>query len=430
MRDITSSISSEPDIAAGQSLLDAQDRDLPPTLNAAAASTNTVACSRPMEPAALTSPPATMSDPDTDPYGVSRGTDFVDSQAGTQRLNRSLKDSLDTLLDGFRAQLAEFALENGVQTTAVERYVFAPRRLPNDWAIFQACDLGKSFTKDYKAKHDGTSTKDAYAAFKEEKGDSLEEVLFESYGETQSRAIGKSGKGSNEVERASLANRMESQLKPIFNHMERQHGLSFVWACVSSNPPDNFSASIMTQNAVTVFAERLKHYNFKRMVQDLSLVLKGSLAEARSREIMMKRKMSSQAENLTVAQKNDIVKEHLLTSYNEALTEASAILSKRYVAKTNIQYQQKALTKQGIKLHLPDGIELDDLARPNSHSILDRLLTAIHKHSIYFSPLPNLEQQAGPPARKRRRRDTLPSAGNDDDRDESSDREGAEASGA
>ncbi|TYJ52967.1 hypothetical protein B9479_006436 [Cryptococcus floricola] len=95
----------------------------------------------------------------------------------------------------FRAEVAKVALEENVKASAAERYLFAPRMVPTDWGLFQSCDVGKNYTAEYTATHEGAKPHNAYAAFKAEKinnDESVSEILMASYGETQARSIGNS----------------------------------------------------------------------------------------------------------------------------------------------------------------------------------------------------------------------------------------------
>ncbi|WVQ72080.1 hypothetical protein IAR50_001625 [Cryptococcus sp. DSM 104548] len=239
--------------------------------------------------------------------------------------------------------------------------------------------------------YDGTTTDDTCDAFEDEKGNGLEGVLFDAYDETLSRSIDDSGQKATAQERERLVSRLEKEYTALFQQMEVQHGLGFVWACVSSNRDDKFQTLVQTENVKKAFtAKTLSSYDMPTIVSELGCALKADELEAPKEEIKNKSTASLQAEStasssqaekrLTVAERTDIVKERLFASYSDALTKVSTIFSKPpSLPKRDVQCVEKILNKQGVTPSHPPNIQRSELARPTIHGHLDTPMAALKK---------------------------------------------------
>lgn len=78
---------------------------------------------------------------------------FLYTQRTRKKLGAMLKAEVDDMVVEFRQRLEKFASDNRVQTTAVEQYVWRPRRdITNLFQLFQSCEVGKKYVNDYKSQ--------------------------------------------------------------------------------------------------------------------------------------------------------------------------------------------------------------------------------------------------------------------------------------
>lgn len=79
---------------------------------------------------------------------------FLTTQTTRKKLGATLKAEIDAMVVEFRQKLEKFASDNRVQATAVEQYVWRPRRdIRNLFQLFQSCEVGKKYVNDYKSQH-------------------------------------------------------------------------------------------------------------------------------------------------------------------------------------------------------------------------------------------------------------------------------------
>ncbi|TYJ59162.1 hypothetical protein B9479_000151 [Cryptococcus floricola] len=101
--------------------------------------------------------------------------------------------------------------------------------VPTDWGLFQSCDVGKNYTAEYTATHEGARPHNAYAAFKAEKinnGESVSKILTASPRGQGVSAIEKLGiylyicRGPSSVRKAAAAfQRSQSTISKYFHEV-------------------------------------------------------------------------------------------------------------------------------------------------------------------------------------------------------------------
>ncbi|OWZ73091.1 hypothetical protein AYX14_01519 [Cryptococcus neoformans] len=321
---------------------------------------------------------------------------FLTTQTTRKKLGTTLKAEIDAMVVEFRQKLEKFASDNRVQTTAVEQYVWRPRRdITNLFQLFQSCEVGKKYVNDYKSQHPDANAGKAYHAFKAEKGDDAEKIIHDSC--LQSYEGGKSSdiRGAYKL-RATIVNRMRNEYEKLFTYMEMRHGLSFVWAYASANRGDDFDTTIITPNASDALLRLLNQkHSMRGLVDDLGMVLKGELVkkEAFNDSFTSLPVVSAKA---TVAIKQRAVKASLLASFNAAIHTAATLKGTTPKFRKNISYQENILKDFGVRLVIDSicGVSLDELARGGKTvPELKNQIAALKASQIRFEVLPELRQQ-------------------------------------
>ncbi|TYJ51271.1 hypothetical protein B9479_008168 [Cryptococcus floricola] len=364
-----------------------------------------------------------------------RSGDFVASQQTQRsRLSASMKADIDKMMDEFRDKLLDYATSHNVKSAAVQQYAWKPKQAPSEWDMFQGSEVGKDFVKEYQNEHQHATPSQAFDAFKMQKavdGLDVADALADSFAVSQSLKLNKGQTSTTNQQRYRIMDRLLRVYQALFYHLERQHGLSFVWLCVSSHSNDDFQASVVTPNAYDTLRSLRRDY-VTDMINDLGTTLKGDRVRAWYRHISSLPGQSNSAEGdpaegtsaecnvaegdatggdiaecvweeggQSLSQKREILKGFLRQSYMKARTEASP--NKPPAERENIQYQEKQLNKYGISLSLDSEIDRKELARGGSNNAeLNKFLQAVKEGKIKYVVLPSFRRPVERPGKRRR----------------------------